>query len=71
MGLPRNVTPASYDREGRFEAAPAPALRFEIVGVGGEEGDRLAASQARAIADLLKWVGGTSTGTNRRNRSDG
>lgn len=61
MGSRRNVTSSSYDREGRFEAAPAPALRFEMDRVVGEEGDRLAVSQARAIADLLRWLCGTSS----------
>lgn len=52
----------SADRRGhadspeRFAQAEPPGLAFEVIIVGGAEGRRLAAEQARAIREVIEWL---------------
>lgn len=44
-------------RPGLFEPVDEPSFSFEVVLVSGEEGAELRAAQARAIKELLEWLG--------------
>jgi hypothetical protein len=44
------------DSQERFTQAEPPGLVFEVLIVGGAEGRRLAAEQARAIREVIEWL---------------